>query len=196
MVLRSVVKKGCVKQRRVRPGLCFSGSLPLRKFRFTGTSIPACWDGSGDGCLNWRRTIGAALMISGFAAIVGMAVTAIFVTSNYLAWESYEDALRTVAALTAPPAGAGLVLLLIGRWVYGEWLDRAPIMGASSLAVRIAGFCVAIGLGVLLVFLMFTGATADDQAAMALLGLGLTIGVALIFLGFRIKPRSNRRYLD
>lgn len=135
-------------------------------------------------------------MISGFAAIVGMAVTAIFVTSNYVAWENYDEALRTVAMLTAPPAGAGLVLLLIGRWVYGEWLDRAPIMGASSLAVRVAGFCVAIGLGVLLVFLMFTGATADDQAAMALLGLGLTIGIALIFLGFRIKPRSNRRYLD
>jgi hypothetical protein len=86
--------------------------------------------------------------------------------------------------------------LLIGRWVYGEWLERAPIMGASSLAVRIAGFFVAIGLGALLLFLMITGVTADDQAAMALLGLGSTIGVALIFLGFRIKPRSNRRYLD
>jgi hypothetical protein len=146
--------------------------------------------------MNWRRTIGAALMISGFAAIVGMAVMAMFVMSNYVEWENYQDALRTVAMLTAPPAGAGVLLMLIGRWVYGEWIDRAPIIGASSLAVRIAGFCVAIGLGMLLVFLMFTGASADDQAAMALLGLGATIGVALIFLGFRIKPRSGRRYLD
>jgi hypothetical protein len=153
-------------------------------------------NGSGDGYVNWRRTIGAVLMASGFAAIVGMAVMAAFVTSNYVEWENYQDALRTVAMLTAPPAGAGILLMLVGRWVSGEWLERAPIMGASSLAVRIAGFFVAIGLGALLLFLMITGVTADDQAAMALLGLGSTIGVALIFLGFRIKPRSNRRYLD
>ena len=136
------------------------------------------------------------MMILGFAAIVGMAATALFVVSSYVEWENSDDALRTVAVLTAPPALGGFLLMLIGRWIYGEWLERAPIMGASSLAVRIAGFLVALGLGAMLLFLLFTGITAEDQAAAALLGLGATIGVALIFLGMRIKPRSSRRYLD
>jgi hypothetical protein len=135
-------------------------------------------------------------MILGFAAIVGMAATAIFIVTNYLEWENSQDALRTVAIVTAPPAVAGFLLIILGRWIYGEWLERAPIMGASSLAVRACGFLVAIGLGAMLIFLLATGITAEDQAAAALLGLGATIGVALIFLGMRIKPRSNRRYLD
>jgi hypothetical protein len=135
-------------------------------------------------------------MIVGFAAIVGMAATAVFIVSNYVEWENSQDALRTVAIVTAPPAVAGFLLIIMGRWIYGEWMERAPIMGASSLAVRAAGFFVAIGLGAMLIFLLATGITAEDQAAAALLGVGATIGVALIFLGMRIKPRSNRRYLD
>jgi peptidoglycan/LPS O-acetylase OafA/YrhL len=135
-------------------------------------------------------------MIAGFAAIVGMGVVAGFVVANYVEWENSQDALRTVAVMTAPPALGGSLVMLIGRWVYGEWRERAPIMGASSLAVRIAGFVVAIGLGALLTFLLFTGMSEDDQSVVAVLGLGAAIGVALIFLGFRIKPRSNRRYLD
>ena len=135
-------------------------------------------------------------MILGFAAIVGMAAMAILIVTNYLEWENSQDALRTVAIVTAPPALVGFLLILTGRWIYGEWLERAPIMGASSLAVRTAGFLVAIGLGAMLIFLLATGITAEDQAAAALLGVGATIGVALIFLGMRIKPRSNRRYLD
>jgi hypothetical protein len=135
-------------------------------------------------------------MILGFSAIVGMAGMAIFIVTNYLEWENSQDALRTVAIVTAPPAVVGFLLIIMGRWIYGEWLERAPIMGASSLAVRACGFLVAIGLGAMLIFLLATGITAEDQAAAALLGVGATIGVALIFLGMRIKPRSNRRYLD
>jgi hypothetical protein len=146
--------------------------------------------------LNWRRTIGALLMILGCSAIVGMVVVAGFIVANYVEWENSQDALRTVAVLTAPPALGGCLAMLIGRWVYGGWTERAPIMGASSLAVRIAGFIVAIGLSVLLAFLLFTGMSEDDQPVVAVLGVGAIIGVALIFLGFRIKPRSNRRYLD
>jgi len=129
-------------------------------------------------------------------ALPGIRVAAGFIVTNYVEWENSQDALRTVSVLTAPPALGGFLLMMIGRGVYGGWSDRAPIMGASSLAVRIAGFVVAIGLGVLLLFLLITGMSADDQPIVAALGLGATVGVALIFLGFRIKPRSNRRYLD
>jgi hypothetical protein len=148
------------------------------------------------GGVNWRRTIGALLMILGCAAMGGMVAAAGFVVTNYVEWENSSDALQTVAMVTAPPMLGGAFIMLIGRWVYGGWSERAPIMGASSLAVRIAGFLVVGVLGLTLLFLIFTGIAPEDQPMVAVLVLGAAAGIALIFLGFRIRPRSNRRYLD
>jgi quinol-cytochrome oxidoreductase complex cytochrome b subunit len=94
------------------------------------------------------------------------------------------------------PAGAGLVLILIGRGIYGDWLERSPVANASSTAIRILGFLVTAIFGSMLLFLLATGITADDLTATAALGIGTTLGLALVFLGFRIKPGSGRSYLD
>jgi hypothetical protein len=48
----------------------------------------------------------------------------------------------------------------------------------------------------MLLFLVATGITADDLTATAALGIGTTLGLAVIFLGFRIRSGSGRSYLD
>jgi hypothetical protein len=146
--------------------------------------------------VNCRRIIGAALMILGGAAVVAMAALASVVIGNYVEWNNAADALGTVALVTLPPAVGGALLILIGRIVYGAWMERSPVLNASALAIQIAGVVVTIGLGAMLIFLAITGITADDQTAAAALGIGTTAGLALIFIGVRIKSGSGRSYLD
>lgn len=146
--------------------------------------------------MKWRRLIGATLMILGGAAVVAMATLASIVIANFVEWENGADAMGTVTTVTLPPALGGAVLMLIGRIVYGDWLERSPVLNALALAVQIAGVVVTAGLGAMLVFLAATGITADDQTAAAALGIGTTAGLALIFIGVRIKSGSGRRYLD
>jgi hypothetical protein len=146
--------------------------------------------------VKWRRLIGATLMILGGAAVVAMAILAAVVIANFVEWKNGADALSTVTAITLPPALGGAVLMLIGRIVYGAWMERSPVLNALALSVQIAGAVVALGLGAMLIFLAITGITADDQTAAAALGIGTAAGLTLIFIGTRIKVGSGRRYLD
>lgn len=135
-------------------------------------------------------------MTLGGAVVIAMAILASVVIGNYVEWENTADALSTVATITIPPMMVGALILLAGRLVYGEWEDRSPIMNASALAIRVAGFLVAITLGSMLAFLVATGMTPDDQSTAAVLGIGTTAGLAMIFVGFRIRTGSGRSYLD
>lgn len=146
--------------------------------------------------MKWRRLIGAALMILGAATVVAMAVLTGVVIANFVEWDNGADAISTVAVVTLPPTLGGALLMLAGRVVYGAWRKRSPLLNASALAIQIAGGVVALGLGAMLMFLIVTGITADDQTAAAALGIGTTAGLALVFIGFRLKSGSGRRYLD
>ena len=146
--------------------------------------------------MKWRRLIGATLMILGGAMALAMAMLAAVIVANFVEWKNGADALSTVTTVTLPPALGGAVLILIGRIVYGEWMERSPVLNALALAIQIAGAVVALGLGAMLVFLAITGITADDQTAAAALGIGTAVGLTLIFIGTRIKVSGGRRYLD
>ena len=136
------------------------------------------------------------MMIIGAAICVAMVALASVVIANYVEWDNGIDAMRTVATVTVPPAIGGLLLVFLGRWVYGDWYDRSPMLNASGLMVRILGFLVTAIFGSMLAFLLATGITADDQAAAAALGIGTTLGLAIVFLGFRLSSGSGRSYLD
>ncbi len=135
-------------------------------------------------------------MIIGGAMMLAMAVLAAVVIANFVEWRNGADAMSTVTTVTLPPTIGGAVLMLVGRLVYGAWMDRSPVLNALALAIQIAGVIVALGLGAMLVFLAITGITADDQTAAAALGIGTAAGLTLIFIGARIKVGSGRRYLD
>jgi hypothetical protein len=134
-------------------------------------------------------------MILGGAAAAAMIALAAIVVGNFVEWDNAPDALRTVAIVTIPPAIGGLLLVLVGRLVYGDWRAAAPMRQASSLTVRLAGLMIAIALGAMLAFLFFVGVSPDDQNAVMALGLGTVAGIVLVALGTRMKP-PDRSYLD
>ena len=146
--------------------------------------------------MNWRRIIGAALMTLGAAVVIAMAALLSVVIGNYVEWDNAADALSTVATVTILPMIGGAIVLLAGRLLYGEWQERAPIVNASALAIQVAGFLISVSLGSMLLFLVATGIKPDDQSTAAALGIGTTAGLAMIFVGFRIKSGSGRSYLD
>jgi hypothetical protein len=136
------------------------------------------------------------LMIFGGCVVVAMACVASIVIANYVEWENGADAMRTVATVTIPPAIGGLVITFVGRMVYGDWYERSPMLNASGLLVRALGLVISVIFGTMLIFLLATGITADDQTAAAALGIGTTLGLVVLFLGFRIRSGSGRSYLD
>jgi putative flippase GtrA len=145
--------------------------------------------------VNWRRFLGAALMILGGALAVAMIALAAVVIGNFVEWDNATDAMSTVATITAPPAALGLAFIAVGRWTYGDWTGSAPVRQAFSFAVRFAGYLIAFALGAMLLFLLFTGLAPDDQGAALVLGAGTAIGIGLVVLGLRIRP-GRRGYLD
>ena len=144
----------------------------------------------------WRRRTGAMLMILGGCVVLAMAALASVVVANYVEWENAVDAMQTVATVTIPPAIGGIVVILVGRMIYGEWYERSPMLNASGLLVRMLGFTVTAIFGTMLIFLLATGITAEDQTAAAALGIGTTLGLVILFLGSRIRSGSGRSYLD
>ena len=84
----------------------------------------------------WRRVSGACLMITGAAAAAGMIVVAFAIMARYLKLPDAANTLGGASSLTMPVMLAGGVVLLVGRWVYGEWNDRAPIVNAAFAALQ------------------------------------------------------------
>lgn len=135
-------------------------------------------------------------MITGAAVATSVIVTAGVIVARYLQLDSAADALSNAASVAAPVMLLGAGLLLLGRWIYGDWNDRSPVVHAIAFSIRSAGTFVAAGLGAMLAFILLTGIKPEDTAAAVMLGVGTSAGIGLVFLGMRIRKGSGRRYLD
>jgi hypothetical protein len=135
-------------------------------------------------------------MITGAAAAVSMVVSAGVIIARYLRLDRAVDVLGGAAAITVPVMAFGVALLLLGRWVYGDWNDRSPVVHAVAFGIRSAGTLVAASLGAMLIFLMATGLKAEDATIAVVLGAGTMVGIGLVILGMRIRSGSGRSYLD
>ncbi len=138
-----------------------------------------------------RRLSGAFLMSVGGLAVLGMASVASVVIANYVEWENAADALRTVAMLSIPPVLAGMVVALVGRFVYGDWNGRAPLMRVSSWVIRIIGASMSVVFFVLLCVLYIAGIGVDDRDVAVTLGFGFIGGMLLAALGFWLAPNDQ-----
>lgn len=146
--------------------------------------------------MSWRRLSGACLMITGAAASAAVIVAAGVILARYLKLANAADVLSGAAALAVPVMLGGAAILLLGRWLYGGWNERSPIVHAVAYGIRSAGLVVAIALGAMLLFLLATGIKAEDATAAVVLGAGTAVGVGLVILGIRIRSGSGRSYLD
>ena len=144
----------------------------------------------------WRRVSGACLMITGAAVAAGMIVVAFTIMARYLKLPDAANTLGGASSLAMPVMLAGGVVLLVGRWVYGEWNDRAPIVNAVAFGIRTAGTFVAMALGGILIIMLATGIQPEDATIAIMLGAGAMLGLGLVVLGMRMKRGSGRSYLD
>jgi hypothetical protein len=146
--------------------------------------------------MSWRRVSGACLMITGAAAAAGMIVAAFAILARYLRLPEAADTLGGAASLAMPVMLASGATLLAGRWLYGGWSDRAPILNAVAFGIRTAGTFVAMALGGILMILLATGIGPEDATIALVLALGAAAGLGLVVLGMRMRRGSGRSYLD
>ena len=69
------------------------------------------------------------------------------ILARYLQLDRAADVLGNAASLAAPVMLVGACVLLLGRWIYGDWNDRSPVVHAIAFFIRSAGTFVAVGLG-------------------------------------------------
>ncbi len=146
--------------------------------------------------MSWRRVSGACLMVTGAAGAAGMIVIAFAILARYLKLPDAADTLGGASSIAIPLMLAGGGVLLAGRWVYGGWSDRAPILHAVAFGIRTAGTFVAMALGGILAIMLATGIEPEDATAAIVLVAGTLAGIGLIVLGMRIRRGSGRSYLD
>lgn len=146
--------------------------------------------------VSWRRLSGAWLMLTGAAAAAGMIVVAFAILARYLKLSEAADTLGGASSIAIPVMLAGGGVLLAGRWLYGGWSDRAPIINAVAFGIRTAGTFVAMALGGILAIMLATGIEPEDTTAAIVLVAGTLIGMGLIVLGMRIRRSGGRSYLD
>jgi hypothetical protein len=135
-------------------------------------------------------------MITGAAAAAGMIIVAFAIVARYLKLPEAADTLGGASSLAMPVMLASGAVLLVGRWLYGEWSERAPILNAVAFGIRTAGTFVAMALGGILIIMLATGIEPEDATIAMVLGAGAAAGLCLIVLGMRIRRGNGRSYLD
>jgi hypothetical protein len=146
--------------------------------------------------MSWRRVSGACLMVTGASAAAGIIIVAFVILARYLKLPEAADTLGGASSLAMPVILTGGAVLLIGRWIYGGWNDRAPIINAVAFGIRTAGTFVAMALGGILMIMLATGIEPEDATIAVVLAAGAAIGLALVALGIHMRRGSGRSYLD
>lgn len=146
----------------------------------------------------WRRICGAAVMIVGASAAAAATTGCGVILAARLGWDMALDALPALAMVTAPPLAGGSLLLVLGRWIYGEWGDRAPIVRIASTLAQIAGVAIVVVMGGMFATLVFVGVSPADRQAAIGLAAGMAGGFLVTFVGWSLKPSRRRdgKYLD
>ena len=139
-----------------------------------------------------RRIAGIGLMTVGVLVAAFFAALGVAVVANYIEPENPADGLSTVAVLTVPGIVAGVIVLALGRWLYGGWRGEAPLLRAARIMLPVAGLVSVAVFGVLLVALLVTGFGAEDWLSALKHWLGVASGVGTFLLGRSLRPSASK----
>ncbi len=144
----------------------------------------------------WFRILGAVLMTLGAALAIAMITLAAIVIASFVEWSNATDAVATIGLITLPAALLGVLLIVLGRMAYGQWLDRAPLRRIAALVIQATGALITLALGVMFLLLIMAGVGPQDRSDATSLGLGMLAGLALLFLGVWLKPSGPAHRQD
>ncbi|HOY77333.1 MAG TPA: hypothetical protein PLN33_05970 [Hyphomonadaceae bacterium] len=135
----------------------------------------------------WRRISGACLVMTGASAAAGMIIVGFAILARYLKLPDAADTLGGASSVAMPLFLTGGLVLLIGRWFYGAWNDRASVINAVAFGIRTAGTFVAMALGGVLILMLVTGIEPGDATAAVVLALGAATGLALVAISIHMR---------
>ena len=141
-----------------------------------------------------RRIAGATGMtLGGLLCAAGIALAGMLLTS-YIEWENAEDALLTAGMVVGAVVGLGLVVLALGRLVYGAWRGGSPIRWAVSWLLLAGGAAAAAPLAGMFFFVVLTGVEPTEHELVVHLGAAVIVAVGVAIFGRGLRPDPDRRY--
>ncbi len=143
----------------------------------------------------WRRTAGAGVMLLGASTLLATVTGAAVIGVSCVRSGELAAPFELLAAVAASALASGVLLMVGGRAIYGQWNKAAPVANFTAYVTRMVGLTVALCLGAMLVILMFAGIGPEDMIAAVVLGIGALLGVCLVYVGANLRSRG-RRYLD
>lgn len=144
--------------------------------------------------MSWKRVSGACLVVTGASAAAGMIIVGFAILARYLRLPDAADTLGGASSISMPVFLTGGLVLLIGRWFYGAWNNRATVINAVAFGIRTAGTFVAMALGGVLFIMIATGIEPDDATAAVVLALGAATGLALVAISIQMRRGSESAY--
>lgn len=142
-----------------------------------------------------RRAAGAIVMLAGASIIVAMiAATTVLIVAEVAAKTDPVRIGFQAAAIGSPLLLAGMLVMVAGRAIYGNWRKAAPVANVTGEVTRTVGLLASIGLGGMLLFLLMSGFKAEDMPAAIALGVGAGVGLLLTQVG--VSLRNDRTYIE
>lgn len=135
--------------------------------------------------MNGRRIGGALLMGLGGLAVAAVLLVAGVVLANYVDWSDAAEPLATVAAILSPPLAGGVLILALGRWLFGDWRSAAPLRVWGTRALGLVGAALVLVLGVMLALNLSTGFGDHNREMVIAMSVGVVAGLGLIGLNLR-----------
>ena len=136
--------------------------------------------------MSWARVSGACLVATGASAAAGMIIVGFAILARYLKLPDAADTLGGASSIALPVVVASALVLLLGRWSYGAWNDRAEIINAVAFGIRTAGTFVAI--------MLATGIEPADATIAVVLALGAATGLGLVAVSIHIRRDRASAY--
>ncbi len=144
--------------------------------------------------MSWARVSGACLVATGASAAAGMIIVGFAILARYLKLPDAADTLGGASSIALPVVVASALVLLLGRWSYGAWNDRAEIINAVAFGIRTAGTFVAMALGGVLMIMLATGIEPGDATIAVVLALGAATGLGLVAVSIHIRRDRASAY--
>ena len=144
--------------------------------------------------MSWKRVSGACLVVTGASAAAGMIIVGFAILARYLKLPDAADTLGGASSMAMPVIVTSGLVLLLGRWVYGGWNNRATVINAVAFGIRTAGTFVAMALGGVLMIMLATGIEPGDATIAVVLALGAATGLGLVAISIHMRRGAEIAY--
>jgi hypothetical protein len=145
--------------------------------------------------MNWRSLAGAVVMGAGGLLIVAATLVGGVVLANYVDWGDPVEPLATVATILSVPLAGGVLILVLGRWLFGAWRTAAPLRIWGMRVLGAIGACLVPVLATMLALTLSSGFGDHNREMVIAMAIGVLAGLVLASLAIRREQSARWRNL-